>query len=516
MAKAIMVCGTGSHVGKSVITAGICRILKNDGFRVAPFKSQNMALNSYVTEDGGEMGRAQVVQAFASGIKPHVDMNPILIKPCSDVGAQVILLGKAKGNMNVKNYMAFKKEALRVAKGAFRRLTKKYDVIVMEGAGSPAEINIPDDIVNMPMAKIAKAPVILIGDIDLGGVFAWIVGTLNLLKPSQRRMIKGFIINKFRGDLDILKPGLSMLEERTKKSVLGVVPYFRDIKIEEEDSVQSSRFNDPIFKHKNSDGKINIEVLYLPHISNFTDFDPFLKEEDVNLRYVKMGEKIGNPDLLIIPGTKNTIQDLVFLKRAGYTDKIRSLAKNGLSVMGICGGFQMLGTKIIDIKGSESSLSKCDGLSFFNIVTRLMPSKVTSQIEFEGYGLSSLSGYEIHLGRTKYLNGSKSLFKITKRGQRKVEIPDGAINEKGNILGTYIHGIFDNDNFRSVFLNILREKKSLPKKEATTLNKDREFEKLENLLRIHLNIEKIYDIIGIQKPPVIARTPKAAEAISKT
>lgn len=509
MTKTIMVCGTGSHVGKSIVTAGLCRILKKDGYNVAPFKSQNMALNSFVTKQGGEMGRAQVAQAFASGIDPHVDMNPILIKPSSDVGAQIIMLGKVKGNMNVRNYMAFKKEAFATAKSAFKRLSKQYDYIVMEGAGSPAEINIPDDIVNMPMAKFAKAPVILIGDIDLGGVFAWIVGTLNLLKPSQRSMVKGFIINKFRGDLDILKPGLTMLEKKAKRPVLGVLPYFRDIKIDEEDSVQSNKYQDPLFKEGLSKKKVNIEVLYLPHISNFTDFDPFIEEEDVHLRYVRMGERIGSPDLLIIPGTKSTIQDMVFLKRAGYTDKIRSLAKNNTMVMGICGGFQMMGTKIIDIKGSESSFSKCDGLSFFNIVTRLMPSKVTSQVEFEPMqnaplnfkdnGSSRLTGYEIHIGRTKYLTGSQPLFKITKRDDTGVEIEDGAVNTAGNILGTYIHGIFDNDNFRNLFLNTLREKKSLPKRAPSRIDKEAEFDKLENLMRSHLDIKKIYEIIGIKR-----------------
>lgn len=504
-----MVCGTGSHVGKSIITAGLCRIFKNDGFNVAPFKSQNMALNSYVTDEGGEIGRAQAVQAFASRINPHVDMNPVLIKPSSDVGAQIIIRGKVKGNMDAKNYMAYKEEAFSVAKESFRRLDKKYDLIVMEGAGSPSEINIPDDIVNMPMAEVANAPVLLVGDIDLGGVFAWIVGTLDLLKPYQRQMIKGFIINKFRGDLDILKPGLSMLEERTNRSVLGVVPFFKDIKIDEEDSVQSSRFNNEIFKPKTSKRDISIEVLYLPHISNFTDFDPFLKEEDVGLRYVKMGEDIGRPDLLIIPGTKNSIRDLLCLRKMGYVNKIRSLAREKRFIMGICGGFQMLGTKIIDIKGSESHLSRCEGLSYLNIVTRLMPSKITTQAEFAPLEDSlfafdrrkrdTLYGYEIHLGRTKYLKGAKPIFKITRRNSQEVEIPDGAINEEGNVFGTYIHGIFDNDAVRNTFLNIIREKKGLPKRWSKGPNKDAEFNKLENLLRTSLDINKIYKIMGLIK-----------------
>lgn len=503
-----MVCGTGSHVGKSVIAAGLCRILKEDGFKVAPFKSQNMALNSCVTEEGGEMGRAQAVQALAAGVPAHVDMNPILIKPSSDTGAQIIMLGKVKGNMDAKNYMRFKKEAFSVAKSAFRRLSKKYDLIVMEGAGSPAEINIPDDIVNIPMARMADAPVILVGDIDLGGVFAWITGTLNLLKPSDRRRVKGFIINKFRGDIDILKPGVKLLEKKTKRPVLGVVPFFRDIKIEEEDSVRSNRLDDPIFKIKKSPHKINIEVLYLPHISNFTDFDPLQKEDDVALRYVRMGEEIAEPDILIIPGTKNTISDLVYLKKAGYADKIRGLAKKGTFIIGICGGFQMLGRKIIDTKGSESYIAKTDGLSLFNIVTRIMPSKVTSHVEFSALrnprfqikGPSwPLTGYEIHLGRTKYLKGSQPLFKITKRGKSAVDIPDGAINKEGDVIGTYIHGIFENDAIRNALLNTVRKKKGLKKRESVYSGREEGLNKLEKLLRKVLDMDKIYRIMGVKR-----------------
>ncbi|MFH1847850.1 MAG: cobyric acid synthase [Candidatus Omnitrophota bacterium] len=509
MAKTIMICGTGSNVGKSVITAGLCRILKKDGFRVAPFKSQNMALNSYATKDGGEMGMAQAIQAFAAGIEPHVDMNPILIKPSSGVGAQVTLLGKVKGNMDGRAYGAFKKDGFNEAKKAFGRLSKMYDVIVMEGAGSPSEINIPEDIVNMPMAKTAKAPVLLVGDIDLGGVFAWFTGTLALLKPSYRRMVKGFIINKFRGSLDVLKPGLSLLEKKTKRPVLGVVPYFNNIRIGDEDSVEVNRREDVSVKWPTPGKKVAIEILLPPHASNLTDFDPLVNEAEVSVRFVKMGEAIGDPDLLILPGTKNTIQDIQFLKREGYIDSIKRALKKGSLILGICGCFQMLGKKVIDIKGSESGLSKCEGLSLFNIVTRIMPSKVTSQVEFEALGdtlpgsnkkgLCALKGFEIHLGRTKYLKGSKPLFKITKRGNREVEITDGAVNEDGNAFGTYIHGLFDNDTLRNTILNMVRAEKGLSKRSVSKQNRNNELNKLEGLLRKHLDLKKIYDIIGIKK-----------------
>jgi len=509
MAKSLMICGTGSHVGKSLITAGLCRIFKQDGYSVAPFKAQNMALNSFATKEGGEIGRAQAVQAAAAKTEPHVDMNPVLLKPSSDTGAQVIILGKVKANMNVKKYFAFKKNAFNTAKKAYNRLSKKHEIIVMEGAGSPSEINIPDDIVNLSMANHANAPVLLIGDIDLGGVFAWIIGTLDLIKSSYKKLIKGLIINKFRGDIDILKPGLLSLEKRTNRPVLGVVPYLKDLKVEEEDSVAASRFSSSIYKPKTASDKINIEILYLPHISNFTDFDSLSSEEDVNLRYVKMGESITNPDLLIIPGTKNTISDFQYLKRDGYINQIKSSIKKGAMLIGICGGFQMLGLKIIDIKGSESGLSQTEGLGLINFVTRLMPSKVVSQVKALAQDrlpfvdskacAEKLSGYEIHIGRTKYLKGITPAFKIISRLDKETEIDDGALDSTGQVWGTYMHGIFDNDSFRRHLLNHLRAKKGLPVKESvSSLDKDKEIDKLADSLRQNLDINKIYQIIGLK------------------
>jgi len=439
-----------------------------DGYSVAPFKSQNMALNSFVTKDGGEMGRAQVVQAEAAGIEPTVDMNPILIKPTKDTGAQIIVRGRPVSNMCAKEYQKYKtqKELIQIVTESFLKLVRKYEIIVLEGAGSPAEVNLRDgDIVNMRMAKIAQTPVVLVGDIDKGGVFAWIVGTLELLTKEERDYIKGLIINKFRGDIDILKPGLDYLERKCKKEVLGVIPYFKDIRIEEEDSVSlEKRRNSSLPSKKDI---ISIEVLYLPHISNFTDFDPLEKEGDVYLKYVGNGEPIGKPDLLIIPGTKNTIGDLKYLREKGYEDQILRLVQEGKKILGICGGYQMLGKEIRDPDHTESHQEKIRGLGLLNIITILEKSKLTSQIKaiLQKNNLfnteEEIKGYEIHMGRTKFFKGIKPLFLIKERFSQSVNIEDGAIDEKRGIFGTYIHGIFENNAFRRAFLNFLRKKRGL-------------------------------------------------------
>jgi len=362
MAKVIMIQGTGSSVGKSIMVTALCRIFYQDGFRVAPFKAQNMALNSFVTKDGGEMGRAQVVQAEACGVEPTVDMNPILIKPTSEVGAQVIVRGKPIGNMQAQEYRNYKSKLVLVVKESFLKLAHHYELIVIEGAGSPAEINLKgDDIVNMKMAQLADCPVLLVADIDKGGALAWVVGTLELLTEEERDKIKGIIINKFRGDKEILQPGLDYLERKTKKPVLGVIPYFRDIWIEEEDAVNSEKNK---YYTQPTPSKINIEVLYLPHISNFTDFDPLEREEDISLRYIKMGERLGEPDLLIIPGSKNTIDDLYYLKKSGYQEEILNRLKQGTVIIGICGGYQMLSRQLYDPEHTESSKEKIGGSLF--------------------------------------------------------------------------------------------------------------------------------------------------------
>lgn len=508
--KVIMIQGTGSSVGKSVMVAALCRIFSQDGFKVAPFKAQNMALNSFVTKDGGEMGRAQVVQAEACGIEPTVDMNPILMKPTSDVGSQIIVQGKPVGNMLAQEYKNYKSKLVLVVKDSFLELARNYEVIVIEGAGSPAEINLrEDDIVNMKMAQIADCPVLLVGDIDKGGVFAWIVGTLELLTREERERIKGIIINKFRGDREILQPGLDYLERKIKKPILGVIPYFRDIRIEEEDSVN---LEENKYYSLPDSNKIDVEVLYLPHISNFTDFDPLEREEDISLRYIKIGERIGNPDLLIIPGSKNTLNDLYYLKKFGYQEEISNRVKKGTAIVGICGGYQMLGKEIYDPEHTESSREKIKGLGLINGVTTLKSEKNTFQVRARILPNSffddqdELLGYEIHTGETVLLGKEKPLFKIFKRGSSPTNIDDGVVSKEGMVWGTYIHGIFDNNSFRRAFINFLRRKKGLMISNSINQDrisyreqKDREYDKLACLLRDNLDMDKIYHILGIEK-----------------
>jgi len=510
MVKAIMIQGTGSSVGKSIIVTALCRIFYQDGFRVAPFKAQNMALNSFITKDGKEMGRAQVVQAEACGIEATVDMNPILMKPTSEVGSQIIVCGKPIGNMQAQEYRNYKSKLISVVKDSFLKLAHHYELIVIEGAGSPAEINLKeDDIVNMRMAQIADCPVLLVADIDKGGAFAGVVGTLELLTIKERNRIRGIIINKFRGDKEILQPGLNYLERKTKKSVLGIIPYFRDIQIEEEDSVNSEKnryYTQPEL------GKINIEVLYLPHISNFTDFDPLEREEGISLRYVKIGERSSAPDLLIIPGSKNTLNDLYYLKKSGYQKEISNRLKKGTVIVGICGGWQMLGRELYDPEHTESSREKIGGLGLINGVTTLKSKKITFQVRAHllpnpFFNIQDeLVGYEIHTGETILSGDEKPLFKITQRGSIQTDINDGVVSKKGMVWGTYIHGIFDNSSFRRSFINFLKSKKGLMISNGVNQDrisyqeqKDREYDRLACLIRDNLDMDKIYHILGTEK-----------------
>lgn len=363
MAKSIMIQGTMSNAGKSLIAAGLCRIFKQDGYKVAPFKSQNMALNSYVTSEGLEMGRAQVVQAMAAGVKPSVRMNPILLKPTTDMGSQVIVQGQVVGNMRAMDYFAKKKEYIPVIRESYEQLAADHDIIVIEGAGSPAEINLKqDDIVNMGMAKIADAPVLLVGDIDRGGVFAQLIGTVMLLEPEEQARIKGLIVNKFRGDKKILDPGITMLEERAGKPVLGVVPY-ADVDIEDEDSLASS------LEETHIQAEIDVAVIRFPRISNFTDMQALSMERDVSVRYVTKPSELGEPDVILLPGTKNTIQDLLWLRESGLEAKIMRLAKKGTIVFGICGGYQMLGESLMDPLQTESALGSVRGMGLLPVTT---------------------------------------------------------------------------------------------------------------------------------------------------
>ena len=427
MALNIMLQGTMSNAGKSMLAAGLCRIFKQDGYRVAPFKGQNMALNSFITKDGGEMGRAQVVQAEAAGIEPDVRMNPVLLKPTTDVGSQVIVNGHVQGNMGAAEYFRRKQQYLPAVQQAYESLASEYDVIVIEGAGSPAEINLKgDSFVNMGLARLVDAPVLLIGDIDRGGVFAQLYGTVALLEPEERARIKGTVINKFRGDRAILEPGLTMLEELCGVPVAGVVPYLH-VDIDDEDSL-SVRFS------RNEARKLlDIAVIRLPRISNFTDFSPFERYENVSLRYVDRVQTLGSPDLILLPGTKSTIADLKWLRESGLEAAICKQAARGTLVFGICGGYQMLGTIVSDPDGVEAAgLREIRGLGLLEMQTVFHGKKVQTQTSgtFSGIegmlaGLNGLryEGYEIHMGRSD--------------GPRPV------LTGSGNVYGTYIHGVFD-------------------------------------------------------------------------
>ncbi|WP_072726152.1 cobyric acid synthase [Tepidibacter thalassicus] len=505
MGKSIMFQGTASGVGKSLITAAFCRIFKQDGYKVVPFKSQNMALNSFITKEGLEMGRAQVFQAEAAGLEPDVRMNPILLKPTTDKKAQIILNGKVYENMDAQEYHKFKPQLENMLKGIYEDLLREYDIVVLEGAGSPAEINLREnDIVNMGMAKISNSPVILIGDIDRGGVFASLVGTMMLLTEEEKERVKGVIINKFRGDIKILEPGIKMLEDIIKIPVLGVVPY-SNLKIEDEDSL-SERFRRRNLKNK---GEVTVEVLYLPHVSNFTDFNVFETQEDVNLRYVMRGEAIGDPDILIIPGSKNTIEDLIYIRESGLERQINELHKRGKLIFGICGGYQMLGKKLYDPEGIECGIKEINGIGLLDIETTFEGEKVTTQVEAviqnnaRGYlsGLEGIKveGYEIHMGRSTIGNGSRYLNKIIKRMEKKEDILEGVINLEGNVVGTYIHGIFDNINFTRSLLNNIRKMKGLEEIESSVKSfkefKEKEYDKLANIVRASIDMDKIYEIL---------------------
>ncbi len=493
----IMLQGTASHVGKSVLTAALCRILRDDGIRVAPFKPQNMALNSFVTGEGGEIGRAQAFQALCAGIEPSVDMNPILLKPTDDSRTQVIIHGRVYGDMSAKEYHLFKKEAKGFVFESFSRLASRYDVIVIEGAGSPAEINLRDgDIANMGFARVIGAPVVVVGDIDRGGVFASLIGTMELLEPEERGLVRGFIINKFRGDIDLLYPGLDFLKKRTGIPVIGVVPYVTGLRLPEEDGVALDAGQSAL---KAGDKGLRIGVIRLPRISNFTDFDPLLAEPDVEVSYVTAPEGLAQCDCVIIPGSKNTISDLRFLWDYGLAEAILSFAGKGRMVMGICGGFQMLGSSVIDPHHVESDDGEVRGLGLLKVSTSLTRDKKTYQVEgvtgdgLAGWGLE-VKGYEIHMGETS--GDASSFVDIKKRNGRAVDLRDGAVSEDGMVIGTYIHGIFDNDGFRRWFLNRIRGFKGGRGSVSFERCMEQGIERLASVVRESLDMELLYSLIG--------------------
>lgn len=490
MAK-IMIQGTGSSVGKSILVTALCRIFKQDGYSVCPYKSQNMSLNSYITNDGLEMGRAQVLQAYAAGLEPEAYMNPILLKPTSDKKCQIIFNGKVYGNSTAIGYHNLKLSFAEELKKQFKEIENKFDIVVIEGAGSPAEINLRDrDIVNMGLAEMVDAPVLLAGDIDKGGVFASLAGTMLLLTEEERKRVKGTIINKFRGDMEILKPGLTMLEDIIKIPSLGVVPHF-NLDLEDEDG--AVEFN------KNTKGDIDVAVVKLPHISNFTDVDALKSEEDVSIRYITSKDNFGNPDLLIIPGTKNTIDDLLVLRESGLEDLIKAYSKEGF-VIGICGGYQMLGKVLKDPYGVETEEEETLGMGLLDISTTFEKEKVTTRVNAKGsYG--EVYGYEIHMGISSYGDKAKAMFTIYDENGKKVEKLDGAINERENILGTYIHGLFDGVDFREKVLNKIRVSKGLEEKKSLHYENLREknLDILADLVRENMDIKEIYRIMGVKR-----------------
>ena len=491
-ARCIMVQGTMSGAGKSLLCAALCRIFAQDGYRTAPFKSQNMALNSFVTRDGLEMGRAQVVQAQAAGVEPDVRMNPILLKPSSDIGSQVIVNGEVRGDMPAKEYFRRKKALIPDILRAYDGLASEFDIIVIEGAGSPAEINLKaDDIVNMGLARLVDAPVLLAGDIDRGGVFAQLYGTVELLEPNERARICGLIINKFRGDVEILRPGLAMLEEKTRLPVVGVVPYLK-VDIEDEDSLSER------LQQKNDVKPLDVAIVRLPHISNFTDFMPLEQHPLLGVRYVQAARELGMPDLIILPGTKNTVNDLLWLRQCGLETAVQKLARRGTPVLGVCGGYQMLGGMLDDSAGTESGrpqtlrgLELLPTRTVFTLEKRRAQVTATAAAPFAG---AALTGYEIHTGRTT-VEGAP--FCTLADGT-----PDGCV--QGSVFGTYLHGLFDSGELTEKLAALLCRRKGLAPETAAPLTmqayREQQFDLLADGVRRALDMSAIYAAMGLAAP----------------
>ena len=484
MAKCIMIQGTMSNAGKSLLCAGLCRIFKQDGYRVAPFKSQNMALNSFITKAGGEMGRAQVVQAEAAGIAPDVRMNPILLKPTTDVGSQVIVNGVAQGNMRAMEYYRRKLEYVPAIMEAYNGLAEEYDIIVIEGAGSPAEINLKQaDIVNMGLAKLVDAPVLLVGNIDRGGVFAQLYGTVALLEEEERARVKGTIVNKFRGDRAILEPGIKMLEDLCGVPVAGVIPYVH-VDVDDEDSL-TERFNrDTVRK------LLDIAVIRLPRISNFTDFSPFERYENVSLRYVDRVADLHQPDMIILPGTKSTIADLRWLRQCGLETAVQKAATMGTPVFGVCGGYQMMGRTIADPEEVEASgVTEINGMGLLEMDTVFRGEKVQTQVKGIFDGVSGLlkdlngleyEGYEIHMGRSE---------------EKLPPLMGG-----GTVYGSYIHGIFDAPGITDAILKAVCADKGIDYDALGTFDvqeyKERQYDLLADAVRSGMDMDYVYRVLN--------------------
>ena len=494
--KCIMVQGTMSDSGKSVVAAALCRIFTQDGYKVAPFKSQNMALNSYITRDGLEMGRAQVMQAEAAKTEPDARMNPVLLKPSSDTGSQVIVLGEVRGQMSAMEYHRFKPNLIPEIMEAFDGLAEQSDIIVIEGAGSPAEINLAEnDLVNMGFARMVDAPVILVGDIDRGGVFAQLYGTVELMVPEDRARIKGLVINKFRGDPEILRPGLEMLEEKTGIPVLGVIPML-DVDLDDEDSLA------PRLMKKEHDSPLDIAVIRLPRLSNFTDFNALDQKSLSGVRYVDNAGELGNPDLIIIPGTKSTTADLLWLRQCGLESEILKFASRGGPILGVCGGYQMLGRTLSDPEGNEGDVPLVNGLGLLPTDTVFTADKsrtrVSGTVIWEEGGTDSdaglaglkIDGYEIHMGVT------------TVEGDPFCQLDNGKVDgcRKGNVIGTYLHGLFDTGEFAEGIIRWLCRRKGIDPGDFHVIPHDeyvqQQYDILAENVRRSLNMDAVYDMMG--------------------
>lgn len=528
LGKVLMVQGTTSHAGKSLTATALCRIFAQDGFRVAPFKAQNMSLNSFATPDGGEFGRAQAVQADAARVAPVVEMNPILLKPESNRRSQVVVMGRPACAASAREYYEMKPRLWPMVARALDWLRSRYDIVVIEGAGSPAEINLKEhEIVNMRVARYADAPVVIVGDIDRGGVFASLYGTVALLELDERALVRAFVINKFRGDPSLLDSGLDMLRERTGIPVIGVMPYFDDIHIPEEDSLGlPPRLGDG--GAGGDDGaRLDIVVARLPRIANFDDFDPLEREPSVRLRYATDAAGVGAPDLVILPGSKTTAADLDWLRESGIADAVVALRRAGTPVIGICGGYQMLGERILDPDGVESARPDMPGLGLLPITTVFAGDKATHQVrgavarEAAGRGLLSggksadtdididIVGYEIHMGRSYSSDGATggaaaiAPFRVIERSgvaTGGAAALDGAMDADGLTLGTYIHGLFHNHRLRRAMLLWLARRKGADLPETAIMDLDGEYDKLADLFRRSVDMGAIYDMAGLPKP----------------
>ncbi len=506
-AQTIMVQGTTSSAGKSLLATALCRLFSNAGYRVAPFKSQNMALNSFVTPDGGEIGRAQAVQAEAARVAPTVDMNPILLKPEGNARSQVVVLGKPIGSLAAREYHERKPELRGVIAESLARLRERADVVVIEGAGSPAEINLKDrEIVNMFVARIADAPVLLVGDIDRGGVFAAFVGTLELLEPDERARIAAFVVNKFRGDVSLLTPGLEFLHARTGVPVLGVVPYVEGLRIAEEDSVS---LEDRVRRPPPAAGEVDVVVIRLPRISNYDDFDPLEHEPGVAVRFVETPDAVAAADLVVLPGSKSTVSDLAWLRERGLAAAIADRASSGGLVLGVCGGCQMLGSWIRDPHAVESAEPLVPGLGLLALETRFERTKTTAQVRarigapsFLSDGVSTadeLSAYEIHMGRVERSANAKPAFQI--EGGNGGADPDGAIGEGGNVVGTMLHGILENAPVRASLLQSLRARRGIAALAAAPIPaRDAEYDRLAAVVGASIDERELYRIVKLDRP----------------